>query len=60
MKKEVEILQNPEVEKKRKWVKPELTPYGDMAKLTQQCTKCVVKCPGLADDLSDNISTFSP
>ena len=54
-------MQTKEVEKKRKWVKPELTLYGDMAALTQQrCDTCKVKTRGLGDDFSDNISTFNP
>jgi hypothetical protein len=59
---EVTNLQKQEVEKKRKWVKPELTLYGDMAALTQgrNCSGCKVKALGLGDDFSDNISTFNP
>ena len=55
-------MQKEGVETKRKWVKPELTLYGDMAALTQSppCTACKVKVQGLGDDFSDNISTFNP
>lgn len=54
-------MQQKEVEKKREWVRPELTLYGDMTALTQQCLPptCKAKTTGLGDDFSQNISTFT-
>lgn len=45
---------------KKQWVKPCLTVYGDIAKLTQQCgpPACKPKVRGFGDDFANNISTL--
>jgi hypothetical protein len=44
---------------KKRWVKPCLTVYGDMATLTRQTCGpgCNPKVVGMGDDFSTNIST---
>jgi hypothetical protein len=39
---------------KKKWLKPELTVYGDVASLTKGGESCTMKYPGFGDDFVQN------